>query len=79
METEHAERTVDVIIPARNEEDCLGRCLASLVVQQGTLLSNHRGRRWLNGPPPSIAESFPGVRVISATEPKPGVMGSATP
>jgi glycosyltransferase involved in cell wall biosynthesis len=75
METDHAEVTVDVIIPARNEEDCLGRCLESLVTQEGIYFqitvvddgSTDRSR--------AIAESFPGVRVLAAAEPKPGVMG----
>lgn len=74
-ETGHAEVTVEVIIPARNEEDCLGRCLQSLVSQQGISFqiivvddgSTDRTR--------VIAESFPGVRVLAAAEPAPGVMG----
>jgi glycosyltransferase involved in cell wall biosynthesis len=75
METDRSKRTVDVIIPARNEEDCLGRCLQSLVAQQGISLqitvvddgSTDRTR--------AIAESFPGVRVLSAGELKPGMLG----
>jgi glycosyltransferase involved in cell wall biosynthesis len=75
MKTEHAERMVDVVIPARNEEDCLGRCLESLVAQQGisfqiTVVDDGSTDRTR-----AIAESFPGVRVLSAAEPKPGVMG----
>ncbi|HKD80873.1 MAG TPA: glycosyltransferase family 2 protein [Candidatus Angelobacter sp.] len=66
---------VHVIIPARNEEDCIGRCLTSLTTQQGIAFritvvddgSTDRTRQ--------VAESFPGVRVISAGEPPPGVMG----
>ena len=75
METDHAGRTVDIIIPARNEEDCLGRCLQSLVAQQGisfqiTVVDDGSTDRTR-----AIAESFPGVRVLSAGEPKPGVIG----
>ncbi|MBZ5491646.1 MAG: glycosyltransferase [Acidobacteriia bacterium] len=66
---------VDIIIPARNEEDCLGRCLQSLVAQQGISFkikvvddgSTDRTR--------AIAESFSGVRVLSAGELKPGMTG----
>jgi glycosyltransferase involved in cell wall biosynthesis len=56
---------VSAIVPARNEEACLGSCLQSLVAQTGVRLeiivvddgSTDRTRE--------IAESFPGVRVIS--------------
>jgi glycosyltransferase involved in cell wall biosynthesis len=66
---------VQVVIPARNEEDCIGRCLESLVSQQGIAFqitvvddgSTDRTR--------AIAESFARVRVIAAGEPAPGVMG----
>ena len=73
METDHAAPTVDVIIPARNEEDCLGRCLQSLVAQQGisfqiTVVDDGSTDRTR-----AIAESFPGVRVLSAGELKPGM------
>jgi glycosyltransferase involved in cell wall biosynthesis len=75
METEHAGPTVDVIIPARNEEDCLGRCLQSLVAQQGisfqiTVVDDGSTDRTR-----AIAESSPGIRVLTACELKPGVMG----
>jgi len=75
MQRDQAEVTVDVIIPARNEEDVLGRCLQSLVAQQGisfqiTVVDDGSTDRTR-----AIAESFPGVRVISALEPKPGVIG----
>jgi glycosyltransferase involved in cell wall biosynthesis len=75
MELNQPKVTVQVIVPARNEEDCIARCLQSLVAQQGIAFqitvvddgSTDRTR--------AIAESFPQVRVISASEPKPGVMG----
>ncbi len=67
--------TVQVVIPARNEQDCLGRCLESLVNQQGisfqiTVVDDGSTDRTR-----AIAESFAGVSVISAGEPAPGVMG----
>jgi glycosyltransferase involved in cell wall biosynthesis len=57
---------VSVIVPARNEEVTLGACLRSLVGQTGVSFevivvddgSNDRTRE--------IAESFPGVRLVSA-------------
>jgi glycosyltransferase involved in cell wall biosynthesis len=75
MQTDHAKVTVDVIIPARNEEDCLGRCLQSLVAQQGisfqiTVVDDGSTDRTR-----AIAESFPGVRVLSAGELKPRMTG----
>jgi glycosyltransferase involved in cell wall biosynthesis len=75
METDRAKRTVDVIIPARNEEDCLGRCLQSLVAQQGisfqiTVVDDGSTDRTR-----AISESFPGVRVLTAGELKPGMTG----
>jgi glycosyltransferase involved in cell wall biosynthesis len=55
---------VSIIVPARNEEACLGACLASLVSQTGVAFeiivvddgSTDRTR--------AIVQSFPGVRVI---------------
>jgi len=75
MKTDQAEVTVDVVIPARNEEDCLGRCLKSLVAQQGisfqiTVVDDASIDRTR-----AIAESFPGVRVLSAGELRPGMTG----
>jgi glycosyltransferase involved in cell wall biosynthesis len=75
METGPTERTVDVIIPARNEEDCIGRCLQSLVAQQGisfqiTVVDDGSTDRTR-----AIAESFSGIRLLTASEPKPGIMG----
>src|SRR5689334_169037 len=75
METDHAEVTVHVIIPARNEEDCIGRCLQSLVGQEGIsfeIIVVDDGSTDLTR---NIAESFPRVRVLSASEPEPGIMG----
>ncbi|HEY6307191.1 MAG TPA: glycosyltransferase family 2 protein [Candidatus Angelobacter sp.] len=67
--------TVQIVVPARNEQDSIGRCLASLVGQQGiafeiTVVDDGSSDRTH-----VIAESFPGVRVIAATEPAPGDSG----
>src|ERR1051325_1998341 len=75
MQRDQAEATVDVIIPARNEEDCLGRCLQSLVAQQGiscqiTVVDDGSTDRTR-----AISESFPGVRVLGVAELKPGIIG----
>lgn len=75
MQTSQAKVTVDVVIPARNEEDVLGGCLQSLVTQQGisfqiTVIDDGSTDRTR-----AIAESFPGVRVLSAGELRPGMTG----
>ncbi len=75
MEIAHSEVTVHVIIPARNEEDCIGRCVQSLVAQQGisfqiTVVDDGSTDRTR-----AIAESFPGVRVLSGGELRPGMTG----
>src|SRR5258708_3800803 len=57
---------ISVVVPARNEEACLGACLASLAVQTGVSFeiivvddgSTDRTRE--------IAQSFPSVRVVDA-------------
>lgn len=69
--------TVQVIIPARNEEDCILRCLESLSTQQGISFqiivvddgSTDRTR--------AIAESVRGVRVVQAGDPARGVSGKS--
>ncbi len=65
---------VSVIVPARNEEDCLADCLRSLVGQVGPtyeviLVDDHSTDATRN-----LAESFP-VRVISADPLPPGWSG----
>lgn len=70
-----SEPRLQVIIPARNEQDCIATCLRSLAGQQGidfqiTVVddgSTDDTRR--------IAESFPGVRVIGAEQVIPGAIG----
>jgi glycosyltransferase involved in cell wall biosynthesis len=75
MQTAHAEVTVDVIVPARNEEDCIGRCLESLTAQQGISFQITVVDDGSTDLTRAIAESFPNVRVIAAAEPAPGVIG----
>jgi glycosyltransferase involved in cell wall biosynthesis len=67
--------TVQVIIPARNEEDCLGRCLDSLVSQRGISFQITVVDDGSTDSTRAIAESFPRVRVISAGEPQNGLSG----
>jgi hypothetical protein len=67
--------TVSVIVPARNEEACLGACLESLVAQTGVKFeiivvddgSTDRTRE--------IAKSFAGVRVVEPGPLPPGWIG----
>jgi glycosyltransferase involved in cell wall biosynthesis len=74
-ETVTSRPTVSVIVPARNEETCLGACLGSLVAQTGVNFeiivvddaSTDRTRE--------IAQSFPSVRVIDGTPPPQGWTG----
>src|SRR5262249_9139874 len=70
-----SEVTVDIVIPARNEQDCIGRCLASLTSQQGIEFSITVVDDGSTDQTRHIAESFSGVRVISAGEPAEGVSG----
>ena len=76
--------TVSVIIPARDEEDCLGRCLESLVAQAGfgqadagldvvfeIIVVDDRSTDRTR----AIAASFEGVRVIEADPLPPGWTG----
>src|SRR3982074_3270955 len=65
-ETVTGQPAVSVIVPARNEEACLGACLESLVVQTGVSLEiivvdDHSTDRTRE-----IARSFTGVRVVEA-------------
>jgi len=65
-ETVAGQPTVSVIVPARNEEACLGACLESLATQTGVsfeiiVVDDHSTDRTRE-----IASSFPAVRVIEA-------------
>ena len=74
-ETVTSRLSVSVIVPARNEEACLGACLESLAAQAGIGFeiivvndaSTDRTRE--------IAQSFPQVRVVDADAPPPGWTG----
>jgi len=75
LETVSSTPTVSAIVPARNEEACLGACLESLVAQTGVSseiivvndASTDRTRE--------IAQSFPRVRVVDAGPPPSGWTG----
>ena len=69
------ETSVQVVVPARNEEDCIGRCLQSLVGQKGIEFSITVVDDGSNDRTRAIAESFAGVRVISAPDPVAGITG----
>jgi glycosyltransferase involved in cell wall biosynthesis len=72
-----------VIVPARNEEDCLGACLQSLVAQSDEIFK--LGRDWelivvddhSTDRTAEIARSFPGVTVMQAVPLEPGWTGKA--
>jgi glycosyltransferase involved in cell wall biosynthesis len=66
---------VSVIIPARNEEACLGRCLASLTAQTGldpeVIVVDDASTDQTR----EIARSFPSVRLVDAGPPPGGWTG----
>jgi glycosyltransferase involved in cell wall biosynthesis len=72
-----------VIVPARNEEDCLGECLESLVSQSEEIFA--LGRDWelivvddySTDRTAAIARGFAGVRVMQAGKLEPGWTGKA--
>jgi glycosyltransferase involved in cell wall biosynthesis len=72
-----------VIVPARNEEDCLGACLESLVAQSEEIFK--LGRDWelvvvdddSTDRTAEIARSFPDVTVMKAQKLQPGWTGKA--
>src|SRR5215469_18781257 len=72
-----------VIVPARNEEDCLGDCLRSLVAQSEDVFE--LGRDWelvvvddaSTDRTAEIARGFPGVAVMQAGKLEPGWTGKA--
>lgn len=72
------EPKVQVIIPARNEQDCIGACLESLITQQGiefqvTVVDDESTDRTR-----AIAESFSDVCMIGSQEAVPGATGKST-
>ena len=74
---------LSVVVPARNEEDCVGVCLESLVRQSEP--GWELGREWeiivandgSTDRTREIAAGFPGVTVLDAGEPEPGWTGKA--
>ncbi|PYP83226.1 MAG: glycosyl transferase [Candidatus Angelobacter sp. Gp1-AA117] len=66
---------IQVIVPARNEQECIGRCLQSLTGQQGIDFQITVVDDGSTDQTRSIAESFAGVSVISSREPAPGISG----
>jgi glycosyltransferase involved in cell wall biosynthesis len=72
-----------VIVPARNEEDCLGACLQSLVAQSEEIFQ--LGRDWelvvvddnSTDRTAEIAGSFAGITVLQAGKLQPGWTGKA--
>ena len=67
--------TVHIIVPARNEQDCIRRCLDSLVHQQGIEFQITVVDDGSSDQTRAIAESFAGVRVIGAAEAVNGTTG----
>jgi glycosyltransferase involved in cell wall biosynthesis len=66
---------VSVIVPARNEEDCLGACLQSLVAQTGVPLEIFVVDDYSTDRTRAIATSFPGVKVLDSGPLPPGWSG----
>lgn len=72
-----------VIVPARNEEDCLGACLASLVSQSEDIFE--LGKDWelivvddhSSDKTGAIAKGFSGVTLMEAAKLEPGWTGKA--
>jgi len=61
--------TVSVIVPARDEESCLGACLESLTVQSGVTFEIVVVDDASTDCTREIAQSFPSVRVVDAGPP----------
>src|SRR5580700_793660 len=66
---------VSVIVPARNEEACLGACLQSLASQTGASFEIIVVDDGSTDRTPEIARSFPGVRVVNPGPLPPGWTG----
>lgn len=67
--------TVSVIVPARNEEACLGACLESLAAQTGADFEIVVVDDGSTDHTREIAQSFPFVRVVDADPPPSGWTG----
>ena len=68
MDVERPRPSVHVIVPARNEQDCIGACLQSLVRQQGIDFQITVVDDGSTDQTHAIAQSFPGVEVINAAD-----------
>jgi glycosyltransferase involved in cell wall biosynthesis len=66
---------VQIVIPARNEEESIGRCLESLTGQQGIGFSITVVDDGSTDRTAALAQSFAGVRVIPAGGPLSGATG----
>jgi Glycosyl transferase family 2 len=75
METAQTAPEVQIVIPARNEQDSIGRCLESLSRQQGIGFAITVVDDGSSDQTRTIAQSLPGVRVIGAVGAAPGVTG----
>jgi Glycosyl transferase family 2 len=75
MKIARQQPSVQVIVPARNEQDCIGACLESLVQQQGIDFQIKVVDDGSSDQTRAIAQSFPGVQVISAEESQSGWTG----
>src|SRR6266478_3216158 len=74
-ETVSSRPTVSVIVPARNEEACLGACVESLVTQAGVSFEVIVVDDGSTDRTHEIAQSFPSVRVVDAGPLPPGWSG----
>jgi len=75
MPLDQQTRCVHIIVPARDEQECIGRCLESLVSQRGigsavTVVDDRSTDRTRE-----IAESFSSVTVISSSDLAAGITG----
>ena len=68
---------VSVIVPARNEQACLGACLASLMEQPGVAFEVIVVNDGSTDRTAAIAHSFPGVKLIDAHAPPVGWGGKS--
>jgi cellulose synthase/poly-beta-1,6-N-acetylglucosamine synthase-like glycosyltransferase len=66
---------VQVIVPARNEQDCIARSLDSLLRQQGISFQITVVNDDSSDQTGAVAASFAGVRVMRTAQPAPGVTG----
>lgn len=66
---------VSIIVPARNEEACLGECLRSLAAQEGVPFEILVVDDGSTDGTAAIVSSFPGVRLLRAAAPPAGESG----